>query len=439
MNWRLLKAFPKYALVVGVLVISTGLFAAWWVFRSAGSPAATPVRSDLGMKVDVRREEVKQKAASLPQKMGWLALVGSDLYDVSTGELIFQNWLGGVPQKLFYQPATNRLMAQTERGVIRFATDGSKDGVMGEGSPSAFTHDGKQAMFVKGGDVWVADVDWKGFRLTNERQASKLGQFHPAFFAQNVMLGSDKALLVRLQGQLARVDLLTGEVQPQRIPVNDLAKRRSPDGRYLIGDDGKNIYVYDVEANDAKSFPKGRERVNDWQWLSGDSCGFILGGKAISVYDRKQGAITQPVPLPFACNNLVGPSPSGRYALCFGAGGILIVDFTEKRTIPFGTPAQDFQWLGEDTLLCSRDVPDTSVRGTWLKTIGGEERRVLEEPYIAGNGDAAAFALMREVSLVLVATRSELYRMNLDGSDPREIAKLARPVARIQGVEIWGK
>lgn len=438
MYLRLLKAAPKWVIVFAVIVSSTGLFAGWWMLRTSQGPRQAVLNNGSVVALPTVTEEVQRKAAKLPEQLGWLALVGNDLYNIQTGELIFENWLGGIPQRLFYQKETNRLMAQTERGVIRFALDGSKDGMLGDpAAPPAFTHDGKQAQFIRNGDVWVADVDWRGFRFVNERQVTKLGQFNGAFFSQNVLMGTEKAILVKVQNQLVRVDLLTGAVEPQRIPLNDLNKRRSPNGRYLIGEDGKSVYVYDVEASTAKSFPKGRDRVNDWQWLSDTACGIILGAKAVAVYDGKQGNIRQVAGLSFACNRLVAPSPNGNYAICYGARGMLIVEFSTGKVIPFGTPVQDLNWIDEETLIYCRDVPNTNLRGTWLKTVTGKDRRAMSEPYLTGD-DNASFALIHEASLILFATRTALFSMKFVSSECREVVKLAKPMLRIQAAETWG-
>ena len=102
MNWKLIKAFPKFVIVAGVFVLSTGLFGFWWMSRKApqaraeAKPSTAPERQN-----DLPEPEPKvppHVVAALPAKMGWLALVGSDLYDISTGELIIPNWIGGAPQ-----------------------------------------------------------------------------------------------------------------------------------------------------------------------------------------------------------------------------------------------------------------------------------------------------------------------------------------------------
>lgn len=446
MKWRLIKAFPKYAIALVAFLVSTGLFAVWWVtHRSAPLPQRSeyvpppPEDHEWERLAALKREEIQKKAASLPARMGWLALVGSDLYDVSNGELIFKNWLGGAPRKLFYQPDTNRLMALGDRAVIRFATDGSKDGVMAENSLPAFTNDGKQAMFVKDGDVWVADVDWKGFHFTNERQATKLGQFNAAFFAANVELVSKSALLVRNQNKLLRVSLLTGDVQPLRIALGGISKRRSPDAECLVGESGKDFYAFDVGTGEAKTITVGRERLVAYQWLTNDICAFIVAGKGLALYHRKTNTLDEAIPLPFACNKIGGPSPTGRYVLCASRQGLALVDTQRKSAENFGALAQNFEWVSDDTLIYSRDVPDTSVRGTWLRTVGGNERQVMSEPYIVGRTETAAVGLMKEPNLVLFATRDTLFRMKPDGSDLQEVAKLTKRVEKIQAVEIWGE
>lgn len=445
MNWRILRAFPKLAIAASVLVISTGLFAVWWLSRTTSEPSLEyralpePRFQVQAQRPSPAQVEKQKKAAKLPEKMGWLALVGPDLYDISTGELLFPNWLRGIPERLFYQKENNRLMALTERGVIRFALDGTPDGVMGENAVPAFTHDGKLAIYVKNGDVWIADTDWRAFLLTNERQVTKIGQFNASFFAANVVMGTDKAIVVKHQARPLRINLLTGDVQPINLPLGDLAKRRSPDGRFLVGDESRNIYAFDVESAEAYNFPTGsRERLVDYQWLTNERCAFIVGGKGVGLYDRTKNKIEEVCALPFPCNKMAGPSPDGRFVLCAARQGIVIVDTKQKTTEAFGTSAQDFGWVSNDTLIYARDVPDTNVRGTWLLTMGGQEKLVTAEPYSVGRDGSGAVALMSELGEVVFGTGTALFRMKPDGSDLREVTKLVTPATKVQAVEIFG-
>lgn len=435
MNWKFIKQFPKYVIGTGVLVISTGLFSVWWLTRNpeisnqqGSSDAPVP---------DARQEVIKAKIASLPEKIGWLALVGTDLYDISTGERIFANWLNYIPEKIFYQPDVNRLMVQTERGLMRFGLDGKQDAALGDVGQHAFSPDGKLATFVKDGDVWVAEIDWKAFALSNERQATRYGKFNSQYFAANVVMGSENALIVRNQPGVLRINLKTGDVQQIKLPLNEVSKRRSPDGRTLIGDAG-NIYVFDVEAADIFNFPPDRWRAVDFQWLQQDACAFIIASKSVSLYERKKNAIEELVTLPFDCSKIVGPSPDGRFVLCAGRKGILVLDVEKKTTEAFETAAENFAWVSNDTMIYTRNVPDTAARGTWLKTVGQPERRIIMEPYLVGRDGTGAVELMRELDVVVFGTKDALFRMKPDGTELREIAKLERSVSKIQAVQTWG-
>ncbi|TLD71469.1 hypothetical protein FEM03_08055 [Phragmitibacter flavus] len=437
MNWLLIKKFPKFAIAAAVLIVGNGLFFLWLLSRSPETPPASvqPVAA-----VEPQKQIIEEKVASLPAKMGWLAMVGSDLYDVSTGERIFQNWIGGIPQKLFYQQETNKLMVQVERGVIRYGIDGKKDAAMGETSPPAFSQDGKKAMFIRDGDIWLADVDWKAFAFINERQATKFGEFHAGFFAANLQLHSENALAVRHNNDFLHVDLRTGEIKKVKIPQMHLMKRRSPDGRLVFGEDRGKLILFDVEGASASAISGVQQRAVDFQWIDNDTCAFIHGGGSIvSVYDRQSGSVKQAATLPFNCNKMAGPSPDGRYVLCAGNRGIAVVDLEGKKASDFGMPAQHFGWVSNNTLIYSRDMPDTATRGTWLQTIGEPERQVMGDPYMVGSDGGAAVAPMPEVGLVVFGTREALFRMKPDGSALQELAKLRRPVGRIQPVEIWGE
>ncbi len=437
-SWRFFKSFPKYAIAIAIFAVSTGLFALWWFTRPSGSEIGQD--SQIASAPRTKEEATAAKAKTLPEKMGWLALVGNDLYDIGTGELIFKDWLQGMPpQKLFYQKDTNRLMAQYERGIVRYGLDGKQDGFLGDpAAPPAFTHDGKMAMFVRDGDVWIAEVDWKGFRFINERQATKYGKFNAPFFAANTLMGSEKALLVRNQNQILKVNLLTGDVQQIRLPTSDLVKRRSPDGRFLIGDAG-NIYVLDVEAPDAYNFPESRWRAVDFQWLSNDRCAFIIASKSVSIYDRKQNSIKEVTALPFECSKIVGPSPNGRYAICAGRKGIAILDTQEKTAIDFGTPAENFAWVTDDTVIYTRDVPDSTVRGTWLRMMSQPERRLTLDPYMVGRDGTGAVESLPELGITMFVAREIFFGVKFDGSALKEIAKLEKPVTRLLSVQLWGR
>jgi hypothetical protein len=432
MNWRIFKAFPKYAIALGVVVLSTGLFGAWWFFKRS-MPRWEFAKPDPAVVA-----EIKKKADSLPDKLGWLALVGTDLYDISTGELIFKNWLRGIPLRVFYYPESRHLMVQAERGIMRFGLDGNQDGVMGVETPPAFTNNGSQAMYVKDGDIWIAGIDWTAFKFINERQATHYGQFYAPYFSVNVALASDKACLVNVQSKQLRVDLSTGDLQQTKITPYIKAKLRSPDCKVLVGDDGEKFFVYDIDKPEATLFPRNGGKVSDVQWLNNDACAFIIGGKTVGMFDRKKNTVEEVATLPFECQKITDPSLDGRYVLCNNGKGLVVVDVEKKTAESLNIKADHIGWVSNDTLLYSRELPDMKLRGTWIKTVGREPERILAEPYLVGYDKSAPVALLKELGVVAFGTHNGLFRMKPDGSELREIAKLPTPVARIQAVEMWG-
>ncbi|MDZ4405312.1 hypothetical protein [Prosthecobacter sp.] len=433
MNWRILKAFPKYAIAIGVVLLSTGLFGAWWFFKR------TMPRWEFAKPDPAVVAEIKKKAEELPDKLGWLALVGGDLYDISTGEVIFKNWLRGIPMRVFYYPESRHLMVQAERGIMRFGLDGKQDGVMGVETPPAFTNDGSQAMYVKDGDIWIAGIDWTAFKFINERQATHYGQFNALYFSANLSLASEKACLVNQQGKLLRVDLSTGDLQQISLPLHYNMKRRSPDCEVMLGEEEASLFAFDIDKPEAAMFPKSAGKVSDYQWLNNNACAFLLPGKTVGVFDRKKGTIEEVATLPFDCQKFSMPSLDGRYLLCFGGNGLVLVDVQAKKAESLDIKADNITWVSHDTLIYSREIPDMKLRGTWIKTIGSEPQRVLAEPYLVGYDKSAPLALMRELGVVVFATRNGIFRMKPDGSELREVAKLKQPVGRIQAVEMWGK
>lgn len=113
------------------------------------------------------------------------------------------------------------------------------------------------------------------------------------------------------------------------------------------------------------------------------------------------------------------------------------MDTRNKSAQPFGTPAQHFAWVSDDTLIYARDVPDTNVRGTWLLTMGGQEKLVTIDPYSVGMDGSGAVALMPELGEVVFGTSNALFRMKPDGSGLREVTKLSKPVVKVVLVEAW--
>ncbi len=428
---RLIRQFPKWALVATVLVVSTALFCFWWFTRS-GKRAARP---------QAPVEDLGPKLALIASKWDRLLLLDNDLYDLDSGQVLFRNWLqDGVPLRLFYNATSKKIIARYERGFIRYRLEGREDGLLAETNKAVFSNDLKWAVFAKEKEVWRADIDWQAFKFTSERKATSIEQFNEANFADNVVLLASQTLVVRNFNALLRVNLETGSVKPMRIPLGDIGKRRSPDGKWVVGVQGGQFYCYDVDADAAKTIPVGRTGMSDFQWLGNDKCLCLAAGKAIVIYNRLPHSLAEVAALPFACFKIGEPSPGGRFVFC--AGGIdgrngALVDL-EKKTVERVTGGAGIAWVSNDTFAFSREVPDSDLRGTWLQTAGAAERRVSPEPYLVSNGGPQLLA-PPTAGMVVFETNHGLSKMKSDGAELEEFIKLRPLPARIQMLSPWNK
>jgi hypothetical protein len=430
MNWRWLRAFPKFALVVVLIVGSSIAFYAWWFVHSAkkafNEPHPVPVE-DIGLKL-----------ARIEAKWGRLLLVDSDLYDLDSGAVLFQNWLKeGMPQKLSYDATTKKFLAQYERGFVRYDIRGAVEATLLQKNKPAFSDDFKWQVYAKDKDIWRADVDWKEFKLVNERKVTAIQQFDDRYFADNLFVGTEKTLIVRNLNKVLQVNLDTGSVKPMDFSLLEIAKRKSPDSKSVVGLENGKFYCYDVDSDKADMHPVGRGAVNDYQWLGNDCCLAIAAMKTVIIYDRPKNALTELAALPSQCFKIGEPSPDGRFAFCMGRGNGVLVDTLKKTAVPV-TGGAGVCWISNDTFAFSRDVPDSDLRGTWLQTVGEGERRVSTDPYLVSKS-GPMLLVMKSAGLTVFATKHGLATMKLDGTEVSEVVKLPHPPNLALRIEEWNR
>jgi hypothetical protein len=250
---------------------------AWWWF---GRSSAKHIQE---RKVEAKVAEIVQsKLETIPGRAGRLLLVDSDLYDAVTGELLFKGWLkGDAPVRLFFDPKDKKFIGQYPKGFARYGLDGRREAEIAGKYPLEFSQDLKHAVFAREKNVWMAEIDWQNFRLGKERQMTTIGSFYENYFAENIQLLTAKTLVVRNANALLRVNLANGDMKPTRIPLGNISSRRSPDSKWVVGMTGAQFYCYDVDGDEAKPIPVGRNAaMNDFQWLGNDKCLALAGGKA---------------------------------------------------------------------------------------------------------------------------------------------------------------
>src|SRR5262249_47558511 len=152
------------------------------------------------------------------------------------GEVVFQAWLSkGVPIRLWWESATKTLLADYERGFVRYGPSGEEKATAADRYPIGLSDKRQWVIFARERDLWRADINWSDLKFENERKITSIGQFIESGFAANIMAGTDKMILVRNMNRLLQVNLETGDVHPIKVPLGEIGKRRSPDGRYVVG------------------------------------------------------------------------------------------------------------------------------------------------------------------------------------------------------------
>ena len=436
-KWRFIKQFPKIALVLGVFVVSTGLFGFWWYFR-APRTNKSPVITD-----NTQKQKIEEVAAIIPSMEGNLLVADGDLYQLDSGKLLVKNWFKeAMPNKLFLDAENGKLIARYDKGLARFTLDGKRDGALSGRYGLAVNETMDSALFVKDKDIWKAGLDLREFKLVNEQRVTSTGAFMEQYFVESILLKTEKVIVVRNMNQMLRVDLVTGEVISTRLPITGLKNQRSPDGGMLVGGMtermSQKFFCYDVYKDEVKYFDlSSKLKVSGMVWVNKKSCAYIVGLTELGLFDSEKQEIRPVMKLPMPCTEMNSPSPTGRYVFCSTAFMQFVLVDTEGRKIePLGAPAQCYEWIADDVLLFARDVPDSNLRGTWVKKIGQEEVRVSTEPYIFARGGGGASVLpIKDAGIVFFSTRGGMFKMKLGETTAQMFAPLSKPLTRFVYIE----
>jgi hypothetical protein len=431
-RWQWVKQFPKWAIVVVVLFGSTGLFGLRWWLRSK----KVPQHVTQGTASEVQASAPDRRAESLPDRVDRLFLADGDLYDSENGELIFKNWLrGSKPAFIYYQEDQKKFIGHFERGFERYNLDGTKEETLTTRYGIVVSSDLEQAVYARERDMWIAEIDWPGFKLTKERPITKLGNLPEPNMIQNTLLGSKKFILLRHRNDVLRLNLSTGESTKSRFGAGDIRPQgRSLDGSMLMGQEaGKKLFAYDLDTDTAATVPL-QTQVTGILWLKNNDGFALVGEKDVYAYSKSKNAFTKICSLPSPALKLENASPDGRFVFAQGKNTVQLVDGKEKKTTPFEQIGQKTEWISDDTLLMSNEVPDSKLRGTWVQIVGQPAQRLIGDPYLVNRDGSALFLRMPSAKEIVMASRDRLFKATSDGANLKELGTLVRPVSKIQSI-----
>lgn len=436
--WRLIKQFPKYLIVIGVVMTATVLFGFWWYFRFSF------LRKDNTEAEKARQAKIEEVAVTLPAKVGHLLLADGDLYDLDSGRLLLKQWLKEKqPLKLYYDEEFQKMIGRYPLGLVRFNLNGRQEAAISWQHGLVIDDAMETALFARENDIWKARVDLRAFQLIDEQRVTTTGAVMERYFAQSLLLRTPSILVLRNLNQILRVDLISGQVTSVKMQLPGMKDNRSPDGAVVVAATAVQMkpkfFAYDLEKDESKIFDLDtRSRITAFQWLNRDRCAFVEGGLVLKVYDRQTQEIEKVMDLPIQCSDIAKPSPSGRFVFCGSFRESVLVDTESKKAEPLKNPAQNYEWVADDVLLCAWDVPDSDQRGTWLWKVGTEESRVSTEPYTFTRHGPASVLGIKEAGLVTFATKGGLFRVEVGGGQAELFAPIKKPVTQFMFVEKLG-
>ncbi len=439
LNWRLIKQFPKYAVVLGVIIVSTGLFGFWWYFRRPSPVVQTPPTDVAPAK------PAEDSGEKIAQRIEHLILANDDLIDIESGEVVAKNWLNGDrPLKIWFDEQNRKIIGRFERGFKRYALNGKEEALIGHRNGVLASEDRDFAIYAEQGDVWRADVDWSAFSLVNAKRLTSIGGFNDQFFAQGLVLATKKALVVLNMNQLLRVTLDNGEVTPMQVMVNQSNERRSPDGAVYMGDTyagkGRAVYAYDVDSNSVKTAELPRSSVTSVVWAGKNDCYILADGQVLYRFDRSKGSFDEVMKIPLFVSVITEPSENGRFLICAYQGGAAFADLEKKKFLPLEHPAQNVSWAGADTIALSTNAMDSNLRGTWLlKLDGSKPVRVSLEPYMLDGNGQSSLLVLKDSGQVILGTRTGLFKMKPGEAQAKMFSSFTAPSVRLISIQKWQK
>ncbi len=420
--WGWVRQFPKVALVVGVLVGSTLVFAMWWF--------STPSKTG---EFGAASGEVAKASAAAAQAPAWvkdfkkLILADNNLVNVETGEVIVKGWLKhGMPSGVWFDDDSAKVIARYSKGFVRYNLDGKPERDILMPSPAFLLPSSDDLLFVKEADIWRAEIDWAAFVVREEKAVTAIEEFVDEYFPDNILMVGEKVLLVRNKMQLLRVDLETGETRPSKFPAVS-GMEISPGKRFLIGDQNGTLFCYDIETDRATTLELGkRVGFQDYQWLDEDRCLALDRGGLVKLFSREDNKLDAVAELPKQCRQLGIPSPHGRYVFASSEGGRGFLVDTEGRKASPVRGGTGVAWMDAERFMFARDTQNSELRGTWTQKVEETEQRVSPRPYLVPRGGSAVLPLPGS-GLVVFYAKDALCRMNSDGTDFAEVAEVARP------------
>ncbi|MFD0894715.1 hypothetical protein KBB96_05140 [Luteolibacter ambystomatis] len=415
--WPIITRWPKWAIAGGIVVISSLVFALWWLNRGSGNAATKPVA-----------EANTPSAFEIEDAV----LCGNALVNYRTGELIAKEWLEGAgdnpPNITKVLPEQRLVIVSGYNGMVgAFGFDGKAKPILkADKKPTGsagFNQTYSEVVYVRDGDLWHGSVNWSEGNVDTPRKVTDVGYFRPETF-RGRWLWHEGDLLVPVLGKTLQVGLSSGSVKEVPVNLGQLEQGMSPLGTFaVVPVGGRELGVVDLLNGETTKFNVG-QRIRKFLWLTPTKVVLHIGNNQIAQYDHSTKSLVGPQQSDDGIRDIAAPSPDGNCFLVIGGQGIAVLDLNEKKDFGLKLQFNEVQWISDQELLCSCNEVDTDHRGVWLVTKAGEMNRVSNLPMDSGRaGGPRSSPVARTRDGALFVSGGNLWSFNIESKSVMQLTQ----------------
>jgi hypothetical protein len=430
---HLLKTFPKWVVSALIVLVSLIVFIGWWTFRkpAARTSASTqPTSASLPVKIpEFRPEDV--------------VLCGNTLVNFHTGEIIARQWLEGgldsAPPLVRYLP-DEKLVIGGNRGMAKaFSLDGKgKPLISFEGKPllaAAYDFQKSTVLFVREGNLWRGHVDWQASTIANATRVTDVGYFRDDTFKGD-WYWYDDALFVPVMGKTQIVDLDSGSVTPESVPIGRITRHLSPDGSTVAVSLGAGkLLVVDQAKEERKEFSI-RGGFKEMLWLDSVRLAVSVGSNGVAICNTTTGQVSTTYEAPSFTQQFIAVSPKGESLIVLTRNGPTIFRTTNGKFTPIGFAIDCGEWISETTLLVSNSSTDTRTRGVWLVDTDDRKEPVSNQPVDPARSTIGKQTIITIPGGVVWISGGNLWRFDLDTGAAKQLTQGQHLPASLQLIPV---
>lgn len=438
--WLKRKFPPRFLIAGGILLSSLLALLVWNLTRGGGDGGSAPASSAVAASVAELPTPAKISFA-----LGDVVLCGNTLINHRTGEILHHEWLKGFgssqPEVAATFPEENLLVAMTGKGPPQaYDFEGNPRAVVElDGKPlgpAAYVDRMRHVMFVRDGDLWSGEVNWRHSTVGQVKKITDVGYFRNDLFSNRWFLHHE-TLLATGHGNVLEIGLVDGTVKEIAANIAALTAGTGPGASYcLLPLDWTKLAILDLFSGESKTYTVG-EKTLGFLWLDENRVIIRVGQHKLAEYDHSTKKLGEPKAFGDRIAMVTGLSPSKRKYLIVGAKGLHVAEVESGKSILLDLPVDQCEWVGEDELLCSVSVVDSETRGIWLVDGTGGKRRLSNRPMDVNRSSRnAGSPVVRVAGGAVFVSGGELWRYDEKSREIKQVTNGASATPGLKALDL---